>query len=147
MWVFLKNRSRSPVSPYRPLTPCKKSSKSVQPFLRYLTLKNPAIWLVESFSGISRELEFSQTCGFLQKFKNHKGYHFSEKKSYIAWLVFPQNPKNLILSLILLNICWMWVFLKNRALSLFLLYHFTIPCKKLEQSDHGKYPNFCDVAD
>ena len=105
---------------------------------------NPAFHHFSSFfiifhQSITRDPEFSQTCGFLQKLRVHKAYRFSEKKLYINELVFPQNPKNLIFSLILLKICSMWVFQKNPKSSLIFLYHFTIPCKKLEHSDHRKY--------
>ena len=50
----------------------------------------------EGFWPISRELDFSRTCGFRRMMWNHHIFHFRQKKVQVNELDFRQKLKNLI---------------------------------------------------
>ena len=68
------------------------------------TIGNPTQtcrWPFRSPLGaITREPDFSRTCGFRRKLRNIMFFHFKQKKVHINGLDFQQNCKNPILGLI-----------------------------------------------
>ena len=49
-----------------------------------------------AFSAITRERDFSRTCGFRRKLEDIMFFHFKQKKVHINGLDFRQNAKNLV---------------------------------------------------
>ena len=81
---FPENRASSVLSPYQCLTSCKKSEKSLEPFLR----KSRKTVIFTTFSYFLNEPDFFWTCGFLRYFANDK------KQFKLSKFTIQKNLKN-----------------------------------------------------
>ena len=65
-----------------------KSTQTIKPFLRYLNLKNRAIWLANSFSGHNSRTRIFQNMCFLQNSEEYYVALFWAKKHTHQWTTF-----------------------------------------------------------
>ena len=75
-----------------PLVTSKNSTSYLNLLLRHSSLKNPAFWLALRF--LNHKPDFSQTCCFCKRSKDHWHFHDEAKNIYI-WVdkIFTKTPK------------------------------------------------------
>ena len=95
-------------------------------------------WIIGKGS-ITRERDFSRTCGFRRNLANLMFFLFKQKKVHINGLDFRQNAKNLVFQHKCCKISILRFFFENRAPSLFVVYGPLTSCKKSEKS-YGPIP-------
>ena len=84
---------QSTCSSHGTLSTCKKSSWYLIRFWRYLSFKNPAIWLAKSIFEHNLRTRFFPDMGFSQKVDNNYGASFTSKKSTHQWTKFFAKSK------------------------------------------------------
>ena len=136
--IFPQNLAHSHFHPYGLLTSCKVSEKNIKRFTSNDHLKNPAIWLVESFEPKNSRTRFFLDIRMVLSDLLQYGAHFRRFSAKTNDRILKYNQKGPFLDHFgpfLPNLGQTRVFPKNRALSLLSIHGPLTSCKISERTN------------